>query len=58
MSIEPGRRAGRIEGDFVVFLIGARINRFRDLQAWLPVVRAMPRMLAELGRRPDRKSVV
>ena len=53
MSIEPGRRAGRIEGDFVVFLIGARINRFRDLRAWLPVVRAMPRMLAELGRRPE-----
>ena len=53
MVIEPGRHAPRIEGDFVVFLIGARINRFRSLGAWLPVVRAMPRMLAELDRDPE-----
>ncbi len=37
----------------VVFLIGARINRLRSVRAWLPVVRAMPRMLAELGREPE-----
>ncbi|MEE4301610.1 MAG: DUF4188 domain-containing protein [Pseudomonadales bacterium] len=53
MMIEKGRLAARIEGDFVVFLIGARINRFRDLRAWLPVVRAMPKMLAELDRNPE-----
>lgn len=53
MHIEQGRLAARIEGDFVVFLIGARINRFRDVRAWLPVVRAMPKMLAELDRRPE-----
>jgi hypothetical protein len=53
MIIERGRHAARIEGDFVVFLIGVRLNRLRDVRAWLPVVRAMPRMLAELDRRPD-----
>ncbi|MEE4384140.1 MAG: DUF4188 domain-containing protein [Pseudomonadales bacterium] len=51
--VETGRRAARIEGDFVVFLIGARINRFRSVSAWLPVVRAMPRMLKELARQPE-----
>ena len=51
--ILDGRRAARIEGDFVVFLIGARINRFLEPSGWLPVVRAMPKMLAELDRRPE-----
>ena len=27
MSIFPGRHSAKIEGDFVVFLIGMRINR-------------------------------
>ncbi|HYY11996.1 MAG TPA: DUF4188 domain-containing protein [Kineosporiaceae bacterium] len=37
----------------VVFLIGARVNRLRSVRAWLPVISAMPRMLAELQREPD-----
>ncbi len=41
-----------VDGDFVVFLIGMRINYWRKPAAWLPVVRAMPRMLAELKREP------
>lgn len=49
----PGRMAGRLDGDFVVFLIGARINRFLNPGGWLPVVRAMPRMLRELAERPE-----
>lgn len=53
MHIVPGRIAAQIEGDFVVFLIGARINRFLDLKGWLPVVRAMPKMIAELQRHPE-----
>lgn len=47
------RRTAYIDGDFVVFLIGMNVNRWRSVRAWLPVVRAMPRMLAELGRRPE-----
>jgi hypothetical protein len=42
-----------IEGDFVVFLIGMRINKLRKIHQWLPVSRAMPKMLAELAARPE-----
>ena len=51
--IVPGRMSAQIEGDFVVFLIGARINRFLDVAGWLPVMRAMPKMLAELAEQPE-----
>jgi Domain of unknown function (DUF4188) len=36
----------------VVFLIGMRVNRLRAVRTWLPVARAMPRMLAELAKEP------
>ena len=36
----------------VVFLIGMRVNRLRAIRTWLPVARAMPRMLAELAEDP------
>jgi len=39
--------------DFVVFLIGVRVNRWSANRSWRPAMRAMPRMLAELRRRPD-----
>ncbi len=41
-----------IEGDFVVFLIGMRINRLLRPRKWLPVFFAMPRMVRELERNP------
>lgn len=47
------RQAGEIEGDFVVFLIGMRVNTWWKVAAWLPVVLAMPRMLRELDRHPE-----
>mgnify|MGYP006287008215 CR=1 FL=1 len=53
MTLRPGRWAARIEGPFVVFLIGARIHRLRDVRRWWPVFRAMPRMLAELRRSTE-----
>lgn len=34
----------------VVFLIGMRVNRWRAVRHWLPVIAAMPRMLKELSR--------
>jgi hypothetical protein len=52
-AILPGRMTAQIDGDFVVFLIGARINRPLAVRSWLPVVRAMPRMIAELTARPE-----
>jgi hypothetical protein len=46
------RIAAHIEGDFVVFLIGARINRVRMLPKYLWFLNTMPKMLAELQARP------
>ncbi len=42
-----------IEGDFVVFLIGMRINKPWKVHKWLPVFLAMPRMLRELEAHPE-----
>ena len=42
------RMTVKLEGDFVVFLIGMRVNKFWKVNKWLPVARAMPRMLDEL----------
>jgi hypothetical protein len=47
-AIHNGRFTVKIEGDFVVFLIGMRINHLLLVHKWLPVSRAMPRMLKEL----------
>ncbi len=47
------RMSAEIEGDFVVFLIGMRINKPWKLHKWLPVARAMPRMIKELEGRPE-----
>ena len=52
-SVMPQRMAAQIEGDFVVFLIGMRINKPWKLHKWLPVFLGMPRMLKELRARPD-----
>src|SRR5437868_695390 len=42
-----------MDGDFVVFLIGMRINKPWKVHKWLPVFLAMPKMLKELSQRPD-----
>jgi Domain of unknown function (DUF4188) len=52
VSIHPGRHSARIEGDFVVFLIGMRINKPWKPHRWLPVFVAMPRMIRDLERDP------
>ena len=44
--------AAELEGDFVVFLIGMRINKPWKPHKWLPVFLAMPRMLRELSADP------
>jgi hypothetical protein len=51
--IYPGRYAATVDGDFVVFVIGMRINRLLSLRKWWPVARAMPRMLKELSQNPE-----
>jgi hypothetical protein len=47
------RVSGRMADEFVVFLIGMRINRWWKPHKWLPVALAMPRMLRELESQPD-----
>jgi hypothetical protein len=42
-----------VDGDFVVFLIGMRINKPWKIHKWLPMFLAMPRMLKELAANPD-----
>lgn len=48
-----GQKTARMEGDFVVFLIGMRFNKLWKVWKWWPVVMAMPRMLTELSKDPD-----
>ena len=50
------RLAANIEGDFVVFLIGARINKPWKPHKWLPVFLGMPKMLKELDALPSEES--
>ncbi|SEK09069.1 protein of unknown function [Variovorax sp. OK605] len=52
--IRKERLTAKLEGDFVVFLIGMRINQPLKVHKWLPVAAAMPRMLKELYRQPER----
>jgi len=47
------RIAAEIDGDFVVFLIGARINKWWKLHQFVPVGRAMGRMINELYEHPE-----
>jgi hypothetical protein len=55
-AIIAERMAARITGDFVVFLIGMRINKPWKIGKWLPVLRAMPKMLKELESRPAEET--
>jgi hypothetical protein len=52
-KIFPQRMTAEVDGDFVVFLIGMRINAPWKLHKWLPVFLAMPRMLRELAKHPE-----
>jgi hypothetical protein len=46
------RVTAQIEGDFVVFLIGMRINKPWKPHKWLLNLRTMPKMLKELEAAP------
>jgi hypothetical protein len=51
-TVHAGRFASGIEGPFVVFLIGFRINRPLAFNKWVPVAKAMRPMLKELYANP------
>lgn len=52
-KVIPSRMSAEMDGDFVVFLIGMRVNKPWKLHKWLPVFLAMPKMLKELEAHPD-----
>ncbi len=47
------RYTARVDKPVVLFLIGMRFNKLLAVHKWLPVAIAMPRMLAELAKRPE-----
>jgi hypothetical protein len=47
------RMAAQMDGEFVVFLIGMRINKPLKIHKWLPVFLAMPKMIKELEAQPE-----
>jgi hypothetical protein len=51
--IVPERMTASIDGEFVVFLIGMRINKLWKIHKWLPVFLAMPKMLREVNARKE-----
>jgi len=51
--LQRERLTATLDGEYVVFLIGMRINRLWKVHKWWPVAAAMPRMLRELAGRPD-----
>ena len=53
-QLYPGRYTAMVEGPFVVFAVGMRINRLRALGKWLPVAQAMGPMLETLYRHPEK----
>ncbi|MGZ9586724.1 DUF4188 domain-containing protein [Paenibacillus marinisediminis] len=52
-SVIPGRYTAHIDGSFVVFIIGMRINKLWAVHRWLPVFMAMNPMMQELYRNRD-----
>jgi hypothetical protein len=51
--IRRERVTASLTGDFVVFMIGMRVNAPWMIHKWGPVAAAMPRMVRELMRRPE-----
>jgi hypothetical protein len=53
VEIIPERVCAAVEEGVVVLLIGMRINKFWKVWKWLPLMRAMSQMLAELRAHPE-----
>lgn len=52
-DVHTERVTAELDGDFVVFRIGMRINSLWKIHRWLPVFRMMPKMLEELEQDPE-----
>jgi hypothetical protein len=47
------RMRAKIDGDFVVFILGMRINKLWKVHKWFPIAMSMPKMLKELIAKPE-----
>lgn len=52
-NIHKGRHVAVVEGDFVVFVIGMRVNKLLSFSKWIPVFKAMGPMIRELYQNPE-----
>jgi hypothetical protein len=52
-AVTNGRMTAHLDGDFVVFLIGMRINKLWKVHKWFPVAKAMAPMLRALSQRRE-----
>lgn len=52
--VHAGRFTAHVDGPFVVFVIGMRVNRVLAINKWLPTARAMPPMLQTLYTHPEK----
>ena len=53
-TIARGRFTARVDGPFVVFLIGMRVNHLFAVRKWAPTARAMRTMLRTLYQHPEK----
>ena len=53
-KVYAGRFTAQIDGPFVVFVIGLRVNRFWALRKWVPTAMAMGPMLRTLYQHPEK----
>lgn len=53
-QIYDGRYTAHIDGDFVVFLIGMRVNKLLKPLKWIPIAREMGPMLKTLFGNPAK----
>ena len=53
INIVQEKMTVEMDGDFVVFIIGMRINKLWKIHKWLPVSKAMVRMIRELKANPE-----
>ena len=52
-KVRPERLTAQVDGPFVVFLIGLRVNKPWKVRTWWPAFAAMPRMIKELENSRD-----
>ena len=52
-DVFAARYTARVQKPVVPFLIGMRVNKLLAVGKWFPLVLAMPRMRAELSKKPE-----